>query len=375
LVATCGRGFEDVLAEELRAIDAAAVAAGRGMVAFNGDLRMVYDANLRLRSAARVLAPLARGQVRDRKDLYELAASVDWDAVFGKDQSLAVEVAGRNRSFRNTAFAAQVVKDAVVDQLRGRRGRRPDVDRDQPDVRIHLHLSDGVTSVSLDSSGEPLGHRGYRPRGGPAPLAEHLAAGILLLAGYDGSQPLLDPMCGTGTFAVEAALIASRTAPGLRRGFAFERWRFHDPLLFEERCRELGRGRVTPPHPIVARDRDQRAVSAAKRNATAAWVNQYVTIERRDALDLQLPWEGVGMIVSNPPYGRRMGDVNRLRKMYRRLGDQLKERAAGSTAWLLVGNRELANELHLKSARRFPVFNGPIECRLIRFDVFAKTEI
>jgi len=370
LVVTCCRGFEEVLADELRALGAAAVAPGRGMVTFSGDLRMVYGANLCLRTAARVLVPLVRGQVRDREGLYELAGTAEWDQVFGKDQTLAVEVAGRSRAFRNTAFAAQVVKDAVVDDLRRRRGRRPDVDRDKPDVRLHLHLSDGATSISLDSSGEPLGHRGYRPHGGPAPLAEHLAAGILLHAGYDGSQPLLDPMCGSGTFAVEAALIASHTAPGLRRAFAFERWPFHDPRLFEELCRELGHRRTTPPQPIAARDRDERAVSAARRNATAAWVNQFVSFERRNVLDLQLPWEGAGMIVTNPPYGRRMGEVDRLRGLYRRLGDQLKKNAVGSTAWLLVGNRELANELHLRTTRRIPVFNGPVECRLLKFEMF-----
>jgi putative N6-adenine-specific DNA methylase len=370
LVATCGRGFEEILADELRALGAAAVVPGRGMATFSGDLRMVYDANLCLRTAARVLVPLVRGQVRDRGGLYELAGSAEWDQVFGKEQTFAVEVAGRSHAFRNTAFAAQVVKDAVVDELRRRRGRRPNVDRDEPDVRLHLHLSDGATSVSLDSSGEPLGHRGYRPHGGPAPLAEHLAAGILLHAGYDGSQPLLDPMCGTGTFAIEAALIASHTAPGLRRAFAFERWPFHDHRLFEERCREFRHRRTTPQQPIVARDRDGRAVSAARQTATAAWVNQFVSVECRDVLDFQLPWEGAGMIVTNPPYGKRMGEVDRLRGLYRRLGDQLKKHAVGSTAWLLVGNRELANELHLRTTRRIPVFNGPVECRLLRFDLF-----
>lgn len=369
-MATCGRGFEELLAGELQHLGATAVAPGRGMVTFNGSLQTVYDANVCLRTAARVLVPLARGQVTDRDSLYELAASAEWDAIFGRDQSFAVEVAGRSRAFRNTAFAAQVVKDAIADDLRGRRGRRPDVDREQPDVRIHLHLSDGATSVSLDSSGEPLGHRGYRPRGGPAPLAEHLAAGVLLHAGYDGTQPLLDPMCGTGTICIEAALIASRTAPGLRRAFAFESWPFHDSRLFDERRRDLAHGRTTPPRPIVARDRDQRAVSAATRNATAAWVNQHITFERREALDLELPWQEPGLIVTNPPYGHRMGDVDRLRRLYRKLGDQLKQRATGSTAWLLVGNRELANELHLRSTRRIPVFNGPIECRLLRFELF-----
>jgi putative N6-adenine-specific DNA methylase len=317
-----------------------------------------------------VVVPVVRGQVQDRQQLYELAASAEWDRLLGDRQSFAADVAGSSRAFRNTAFAAQVVKDAVVDELRRRRGYRPDVDREEPDLRLHLHLSDGATSIALDSSGEPLGHRGYRPRGGPAPLAENLAAGILLMAGYDGSQPLLDPMCGAGTFAVEAALIASRTPPGLRREFAFERWPFHDRTLFEQRCREVSHHRRTPPAPIIARDRDQRAVQAARRNLVAAWMDRFVTVEQGDALSLELPWQGPGMIVTNPPYGHRLGDVDRLRRLYRRLGDQLKQRAVGATAWLLVGNRELAQELRLKPARRIPVYNGPIECRLLKFELY-----
>ena len=211
LVATCSRGLEEVLANELRALGASAVAVGRGMVSFSGGRDTVIDANLKLRSAMRVLVSLVRGQVGDRGGLYDFAASVPWEEALSVHQTFSVEVAGRARAFRDATFAARVVKDAVVDRLRRVHGARPDVDRDAPDIRLHLHLSDGASSLAVDSSGEPLSQRGYRPRGGPAPLNESLAAGILLLAGYDGTQPLIDPMCGSGTFAVEAALIATRT--------------------------------------------------------------------------------------------------------------------------------------------------------------------
>ena len=227
LTATCARGLEKVLADELRDLGVEAVAPDRGAVMFAGDLRTVFDVNLRLRTAMRVLVPLASGAVTTREDLYDLAASVPWEDILADGQTFAVEVVGKHRSFQRTTFAGQVVKDAVVDRLRKIRGRRPNVDRENPDVSLHLRLVDnGPLTLSLDSTGEPLSHRGYRPRGGPAPLAETLAAGILLLAGYDGSEPLIDPMCGTGTFAVEAALIATHTPPGLHRAFAFERWGF-----------------------------------------------------------------------------------------------------------------------------------------------------
>jgi putative N6-adenine-specific DNA methylase len=279
LVATCTRGLEEVLADELRALGASAVAATRGSVGFSGDLATVYEANLKLRTAMRVLAPLVKGPVGSRDDLYQLAASVGWEEVIAREQSFAVDVAGRHPAFGNTTFAAQVVKDAVVDRLRTSRRRRPDVDRDQPDVQLHLHLSErGPSSLALDSTGEPLSHRGYRPRGGPAPLAETLAAGILLLAGYDGSEPLLDPMCGTGTFVAEAALIATRTPPGLRREFAFERWLAHQPARYAEVRKQAGHGRRDAPTAIVGRDRDERSVQASKRNLKAAWVDRWVNV-------------------------------------------------------------------------------------------------
>ncbi len=371
LVATCARGLERVLADELRALGADAVAPDRGSVAFAGDLRTLYDASLRLRTAMRVLLPAVRGAVSGRDELYDLAASVDWKEVFKKGQTLSVEVVGRHRAFRKTTFAGQVVKDAVVDRLRAKTGRRPDVDRDNPDVILHLRLVEqGPTTLSLDASGEPLSHRGYRPRGGPAPLAETLAAGILLIAGYDGSEPLLDPMCGTGTFAVEAAMIASGTPPGLLRAYAFEKWGWHDLRVFEEVTREASRGHREPPRPIVARDRADRAVRATRRNLQAARMDRWVEVEQRDALDLHLPWGEGGVIVANPPYGKRVGEVERLFGLYRRLGNSLKQQAAGATAWMLVGEPRLAKSIGLKPARRIPLWNGPIECRLLQFEMY-----
>ena len=369
LVATCTRGLEEVLRQELVALGHGEAACGRGVVGFCGDQAALYRANLRLRTAMRVLRTVAEGPAAGREQLYELAAGVAWEDIFSRGKTFAVESAGRGSGFASGAFAALTVKDAIADRLRERWGARPDVARDDPDLLVHLHLAGERADIALDSSGEPLSHRGYRPRGGPAPLSEALAAGVLLLAGYDGERPLLDPMAGTGTIAIEAALIATRSAPGMHRRCACERWPLHAPaLLAAERERAAGTRR-TAPFAIVAGDRDARAVAAARRNAREAGVGDSVEVVERDALDLAPPGPGT-LIVSNPPYGERLGDAAELTGLYRGLGDAFKRRGAGATAWLLVGNPDLAKAVGLRPSRRIVLFNGPIECRLLRYDLY-----
>ena len=368
-MATCSRGLEEVLRAELMALGHEEAASGRGMVSFRGDLAAVYRANLWLRTATRVLRLLSEGPAGTREALYELASRVPWEEVVARGQTIMVESAGTAPAFRNTGFASLVVKDAAVDRLRARLGSRPYVDRKLADVRIHVHLASARAGIALDSSGEPLSHRGYRPRGGPAPLSETLAAGVLLLAGYDGTQPLLDPMAGTGTIAIEAALIATRAAPGSRRSFACERWPDHQPACLLQ-ARQAARLRRQPPTAaVVASDNEARAVAACRRNAREAGVGETVKVEARDVRELVLPGPGA-MIVTNPPYGERLGIPAELAGLYRDLGDALKRRASGATAWLLAGNLELAKSIGLRASRRIVLFNGPIECRLLRFDLY-----
>lgn len=368
LAATCARGLEDVLAEELSAIGIRELTVTHGAVGFRGSFEDLCTASLEVRTGMRIVLRLTSGPVSGRDDLYRLAASVAWEERVAPGQTIAVEAVGRSAAFANRAFAALVVKDAVVDRLRRCTGVRPDVDRRTPDVGIHLHLSGDAASLGLDASGEPLSHRGYRLGGGPAPLAESLAAGILRLAGYDGERPLADPMCGSGTLAVEAALIATRTAPGLGRRFAFERWPGVDPAPLRRARERAIEARRTAPAPILASDADPRAVDAARRHARAAGVGEAVRVERRDVRDLDLPpgW----LVVANPPYGRRLGEVESLREVYAAIGDALKRGATGCTAWLLVGEPELARSIGLRTSRRVVLFNGPIECRLLRFDLY-----
>lgn len=368
LVATCSRGLEGVLAAELVALGGRDVHAGRGMVRFEGSLALLLRANLELRTAIRVVLPLAVGAAPNRDALYALAAGVAWEEIVAPGQTIAVEVAGSAPAFRDRRFAALVVKDALVDRIRQSRGVRPDVDRSQADVQIHLHLGARETSIALDSSGEPLSHRGYRPRGGPAPLSEALAAGLLRLAGYAGERPFCDPMCGTGTLAIEAALIATRTAPGVRRSFAMERWRWVDAGLAATLRRELRERRCQARCPVWAFDVDARAVRATLRNARAAGVADAVIVRRGRARDLPLLPAGT-LIVTNPPYGVRLGDAGELSELYGELGQALKRAVREGTAWVLGGATAVLPAMRLRPARRLVLFNGPLECRFVRYDL------
>lgn len=368
LVATCSRGLEQVLAEELEALGGEEVEAGRGMVRFRGGIDLLLRANLELRTAIRLLLSLASGPASDRQALYALAASVAWEELVGRGQTIAVDVAGRAAAFRDTRFAALVVKDAIVDRLRAKMGWRPDVDRSGADVCVHLHLGSGDSSLALDSSGEPLSHRGYRPRGGPAPLSESLAAGLLLLAGYRGEAPLCDPMCGTGTIAIEGALLATGTAPGLRRSFAMERWAWLDRRIGQRLRQELRDRRRPAPSPILASDADEAAVRATRRNAREAGVAPAVQVSRWRLRDMPALPAG-SLLVTNPPYGVRLGEPGSLQEVYWELGQALKRAAAGCSAWILAGAPALLAQLRLRPARRVVLFNGPLECRYVRYDL------
>lgn len=369
LVATCSRGLEKVLAGELVGLGWRDVEPGRGMVRGWGNVEALFNANLQLRTAVRVLLPLAVGPGGDREALYALAESVPWEDLIMRGQTVAVTSAGPSVGFRDRRFPALVVKDALVDRLRARRGWRPDVDRDYADIRVHLHLGTGEATISLDSSGEPLSHRGYRPRGGPAPLAETLAAGLLLLAGYRGESPFCDPMCGTGTLAIEAALIATRTAPGWRRSFAMERWGWVDRRLGKELRRQVAERRVTAPYPIFASDRDARAVRATRRNAQEAGVGAALRVIQASLRELPVCPSGT-LIVTNPPYGLRMGERDHLAGLYQELGDTLKRVGEGCTAWILAGEPALLRALRLAPSRRMVLFNGSLECRYVRYDLY-----
>jgi putative N6-adenine-specific DNA methylase len=365
--ATCPRGLEQALAEELAALgaqDPRPVAGGAG---FRGTFAACYRANLESRLASRVLWRVGAARYAGEEDIYRAAYRLEWGAWFGPEQTLRVDLAAVRSPLRSLDFATLRIKDAVCDRLRSDTGRRPDVDTARPGVRVHAFLTRDEIALYLDTSGEALFKRGLRAAPGEAPLRENLAAGILRLAGWTPAEPLLDPMCGGGTFLVEAALAALDIAPGLGRRFGFERLRNFDAGLWS-RVRDAAEQRRQPPRPLAIHgsDADPEALAAARANLEAAGLSAAVTLRRADVLDVSPP-AAAGVLVTNPPYGRRMGDEQALVALYPRFGDLLKQRFAGWRAYVLSADPRLPGKMRLRESRRTPLYNGAIECRLFEF--------
>jgi len=397
--APCPRGLEPPLAAELEALRARDVQSVDGGVAFAGELALAYRANLESRIASRVLWRVDGFSCRDERELYDRVYAIDWSRHFEPRRTLRVDVAastrravpsvesppggrrsgaaarvGRTQSSSPLAsleFATLRVKDAVCDRFRAERGVRPSVDKRAPDVRVHVHLREREASVYLDTSGEPLFKRGYRRDAEEAPLRENLAAGLLALAQWKPGQPLLDPMCGSGTIAIEAALIAADRAPGLGRTFGFQKLTWYDGPTWQ-RIRQAARDRIraAPAASIVASDVARAAVAHTRANLRAAQVESFVLVEEADVLTRDAPAAG-GLLLANPPYGVRLAEAKALEAFYPRLGDALKRRFSGWTAGLLSGDLRLAKLIGLKPARRIPLWNGAIECRLFLFPLVA----
>ena len=363
--APCPRGLEAPLGGELAALDATAIVATDGGVAFEGPLELAYRANLESRIASRVLWRVGGGRYRDERDVHALARDVPWPRHFRGDRTLRVDVAATRSPLPSLEFATLTVKDAVCDRFRTDTGARPSVDKRAPDVRVHAHLTADTATIYLDTSGEPLFKRGFRRDTEEAPLRENLAAGLLALSGWQPGTPFLDPMCGSGTIAIEAALLAANRAPGLARTFGFQKLAWFDGPTWQ-RLRQKAQDRVAapPPSPIVfASDTEAGAVAKCASNARAAKVDAFLLVERADVLQRAAP-APAGVIVSNPPYGTRLSDRQELALFYPRLGDALKQRFAGWHAWLLSGDPALAKRIGLAVSRRIPLYNGAIECRL-----------
>lgn len=366
--APCPAGLEQVLADELAALGARSPLPLPGGVAFDGDLALGYRVNLWSRIASRVLLRLSTALYRNEGDVYEAARMVEWPAWFAPRHTFKVAVAANRCPLRSLDFVTLRIKDAIADRFREASGERPDVDTRHPDVRVHAYLDAERVSLYLDLSGEALFKRGYRQQTGEAPLRENLAAGILRLARWVPGVPLLDPLCGSGTIAIEAAMQALGIAPGRRRGFAFERLANFEP----ETWRAVREQAVAVPEaaPVFASDIDPRAVAMTRANAAAAGVVEAIRIERRDALALDPP-AATGVLVTNPPYAVRLGDDSALAEFYGRFGDLLKQRFAGWSAFVLTADLKLPQRIRLKPARRTPLFNGAIECRLFEFRMVA----
>lgn len=364
------RGAEELAASELEAIGITGASAGKGGVSFVTDRVGLYRGNLWLRTASRLLVQLATFTCKSPEELYKGVHLIPWQDIITPAMTLAVDCSLRDSALTHSGFVALKTKDAVVDRIRETCGSRPNVDTASPDVRINVHLHKNICTVSLDSSGDSLDRRGYRLERNEAPLRETLAAAVVALTGWDGTVPLADPMCGSGTIPLEAALQAARMPPGLKRTFGFQRWQDFDNRLWEQLLKEADAGiQKVSVGLITGYDQDSRALALARRNSANAGLEGQVHFFHSSLLDFKPDGEK-GVVILNPPYGIRMGVDDDLRELYCQIGDIMKKRCRGWTGYVLTGNLELAKYIGLKASRRFVLFNGPIECRLLKYDLY-----
>jgi putative N6-adenine-specific DNA methylase len=375
--AICPRGLEPLLADELRAAGAGQVRPEGGGVGFAGTMRAAYAANLTSRVASRVLWQVALGEYRDERDLYAQARAVAWEEHFDARSTLRVDVSASRSPLRSLDFATLRIKDAIVDRLRETTGARPSVDRAQPHVRVFAYLDSARLTLYLDLSGEPLFKRGWRAQKGEAPLKENLAAGLLMLAGWTPEVPLLDPFCGSGTIVIEAALIASRRAPGLDRSFGFERLHGFDAAAWRElKAQAAAAVDDSAPARIAGSDISTRVIETARGNAQLAGLSSWLadgrlTLAAADARQAQ-PIAERGLIVTNPPYGEQSAPKSAsVASLMRDFGDRLKETFPGWQAWLFSADRGLPRQMRLHETRKTVLYNGALECRLFRFEMVA----
>lgn len=375
MVAKTFQGLEDILADEIRALPGAEnVEPGRRMVSFDGTLETMYRANMQCRTALRILKPLCSFTASDPDDLYSRAKEFDWGSVLSLDTTFSIDSgAVYSDEFTNSLYVTYRVKDAITDWFQDRYGAgcRPGVRLQDADIRVNVHISGSDVTLSLDSSGESLHKRGYRVAQTEAPINEVLAAGIILRSGWRGDQPFVDPMCGSGTFLVEAALIAAGIMPGIYRSkFAFETWPDYDRELFEEIYNDDSAER-TPAFGIYGADKDATAVAIAARNIKEAGVGKYITLERRDIADWDAaPEEGIpGVLVTNPPYGERISADN-MEELYATIGTKLKRVFRSYHAWIIGYRDEYFAKIGLSASLKLPVLNGKLECELREYIIF-----
>ena len=362
-------GLEDVLAKELRNLGAQDVQTGVRMVSFVGDKGFMYKANLALRTALKILKPIHSCRVYNDKSLYNGIQNVDWSQYLDVNDSFVVDVTLNSDHFNHSQFVALKTKDAIVDQFRDKFGKRPNIDKDFPDLRINVHIHDEQCSVSLDTSGSSLHHRGYRTATNIAPINEVLAAGMLLLSGWDGQGDFLDPMCGSGTIIAEAAMIACNIPANInRKEFAFEKWSDWDNDLFEKIEDSLLNKTREFHYTITGYDKAPSAIEKAKNNISNANLEDYVTIKHENFFETKKETSGPLQMVFNPPYGERL-DID-MERFYREIGDTFKQGYPNTNAWFITANLEALKFVGLKPSRKIKLFNGKLEARLVKYEIY-----
>lgn len=369
MIAKTFEGFEEVLAKELRDLGAEDIDLLKRAISFTGDRRLLYLANYNCRTALRILVPVASFKASTDAMLYDGVRAIPWEKWLDFRGKFAVDSVISFSEFTHSGYVSLKAKDAIADRFRDKFGKRPDVSTNDPDLRVNIHLFKDECTVSMDSSGASLHLRGYRKAQTEAPMNEVLAAGLILLSEWDCKTPFVDPMCGSGTLLIEAALLAGKVPPGYYRPlYGFERWKDFDAPLWDRVKRECEEAIVEPKVPIRGFDRDEKAIEASLSNIEEAGVEDFVTVEQADFNTSPPPYPR-GFLLTNPPYGERI-KVEDLKAFYKELGDVLKQNYAGYTAWLLGSDQESLKFIGLRPSRRIRVMNGPLECRLVKFDLY-----
>ena len=380
MLAKTFKGLEEVLAGELIELGANNVQIERRAVSFTGDKRMLYTANFCLRTASRILVPIATFKAKNTDDIYEQAKQIDWAQYMNTSMSFAIDATVYSDHFRHSQFVTYRVKDAVVDWWMEHGGVRPNVQLTHPDIYLNVHIGGDTVTISLDSSGESLHKRGYRVANTQAPINEALAAGMLLLAGWKGQSDFYDPMCGSGTLLIEAALIARNIAPGIyRKGFAFEKWANFDADLFEEVYSDDSREREFT-HKIYGSDAGFYAVQTAIKNVQSANLQRDIEVKQIRVQELRIGEEAKGdkarntegaLVMMNPPYGERLSQDKDVLRLYQDIGTTLKHQFCGATAWIISSNEEALKCVGLRPAKRIHLINGDLDCLFNQYVLFS----
>ena len=377
MLAKTFKGLEQVLAQELIELGANDVLIERRAVSFKGDKALLYRANLCLRTAIRVLVPIKEERLKPQKgvkpedQVYEIAKSIDWSRFMTADTSFAIDATVYSELFRNSLFVTYRVKDAIVDYWKGITGKRPNVNTENPDLRVNLHVGNDHVTISLDSSGESLHKRGYRVANTEAPINEALAAGMLLLAGWKGQSDFYDPMCGSGTLPIEAALIARNIAPGVfRKSFAFEKWPDFDADLWSDIYNDDSQEREFT-HKIYGSDASFFAIQQATKNVKAAGVGRDIELKQVRMEEISAITSASPLVMINPPYGERLASNKDMEDLYGKIGSALKHHFTGATAWIISSNEAAMKCIGLKPSKKLRLLNGELDCQFNRYDLFA----
>ncbi len=363
-------GLEELLAHELRELGASCVTKGTRNVSFEGDLGFMYKANIACRTAIKILMPIKSFNVFKESDLYLKVKDIPWEKYLNNNNTLAVDATVFSKRFKHSKYISLKTKDAIVDRFREICGSRPSVDLDRPDLRINVHIDRNICTISLDSSGASLHKRGYRVESGLAHISEVLASGLLLLSGYDGKSDFLDPMCGSGTLLIEAAMIAANIPPNLNRDiFGFETWKNFDTELYNTIEKALINRIRDVSFKIIGMDRDARALSKAKANINSANLNDFIQLEHKDFFGSKKPDENYWHMVFNPPYNERIY-IEDVDQFYDDIGNTLKRGYPGTEAWIITSNEEALKKVGLRPSNKIKVYNGKLPAKFLKYHMY-----